>query len=500
MIRLLLYLLAFSAFHSSFAWAECEQPGRVTIAHINDVYEIESSRSGNGGFAKIKTVVDRIKQEDPETIFTHGGDFLSPSLMSGLFFGQQMIDALNAAGLDITTFGNHEFDFGDDVLKRRMAESRFIWLASNLLKNGKHYHGSIRYLMKKVGCIEVGFIGLITEETKVIGGLSKETEILDIYSASREVVTELKQNGANLIIALTHLDTDQDRQLARDVDDIDLILGGHDHSELIEQVNNTLIVKAGANARKLAKVDIILDSTGVLSRAELLPVDASVEENAEVAQVVAKWKNRLSKQLDTVVGETRTPLDATAWSSRHGETGLANFIADTMRKHTGAQVALFNGGNIRSNKVYPPGQLTKKDIFSILPFGSVICKIKVDGATISKALENGLSKYKDNAGRFPQISGISFRADISAEPGARVTEVLFEGKPIGPAEQYTLATNDYILEGGDGYDMFSTAEVILPPEYGERIADMVADEIKVRETIAPVIDDRMILGKNDSRN
>ena len=204
----------------------------LTILHINDVYEIAAKR-GVGGFPQLMTLLKQERARAKHHLTTFGGDLISPSVMSGLTKGTQMIALMNAIGVDAAGLGNHEFDFGDDVLKQRMAASKFTWLASNTLgADGKPFGGAKPRIIRRIGEFKIGLFSLLTPETMHLSSPGAGVTFTAPLAAAKAAVKDLKTQGADLIMALTHLDIAADRALAREVRDIKVILGGHDHDPI----------------------------------------------------------------------------------------------------------------------------------------------------------------------------------------------------------------------------------------------------------------------------
>jgi 2',3'-cyclic-nucleotide 2'-phosphodiesterase (5'-nucleotidase family) len=222
---------------------------------------------------------------------------------------------------------------------------------------------------------------------------------------------------------------------------------------------------------------------------------AGVEGDPDTMAKVASLEADLSKELDIPVGKTATALDSRKATVRSGEAAIGNLIADAMRDAVGADVALTNGGGIRGNTEYAPGtELTRRAILSELPFGNKTMKLAVTGETIVAALENGLSDVENAAGRFPHVSGMSVEADLSKPAGSRVKSVMVGGAPLDPAKTYTLATNDYMAGGGDGYGIFRGAERL----FGETDAKLMANDVMVyvrkMGSVSPKIEGRVKTG------
>ena len=495
--RCLVLALALCAALSLGAQAPARHSVRVTLLQVNDVYQMSPVDKGaRGGLARVAALRKKILAESPHTLLLLAGDTISPSVASNVFKGQQMIAAWNAAGLDYAAFGNHEFDFGDAVLLERMRESHFTWLAANVIdkKTGKPFGGTPRYVLRDFEGVKVGFLGLLTPDTKSTSKASPDIEFLDPARVAARLVPQMRARGAKVIVAITHLTMGQDKRVARSAA-IDVIIGGHEHSVLHALVGRTPIFKVGSDARTLGRVDLTLSPDGRLESMdwEEIPVTSSVTEDPQTAAVVAGYEKKLSGELDLPVGRTSVVLDARQATSRSRETNLGSFIADAYRQAVGADVALVNGGSIRSNTTYGPGPLTKRDILSILPFENPIVKVEVTGAVLRAAIEHGVSKVAEEKeeGRFPQVSGLRFVFDGRRAPGSRLVSVSVNGQPLDDRKTYTLATTAFVLEGGDGYAMLRIARVLVKPEEGPVEANIVMAAVAAAGEIAPRADGRI---------
>jgi 5'-nucleotidase len=472
---------------------------RVTLLQVNDVYQISPvDRGRRGGLARLATLRKIVLEESPHTLYLLAGDTLAPSVASNIFKGRQMIAAWNATGLDYAVLGNHEFDFGDAVLRERMRESKFTWLGSNVFdrKTGKLFGDMPPFVVREFDGVKVGLFGLLTVDTKQTSSPGADVEFRDPCGTAREMTKQLRARGARTIVAITHLTIEQDKRLARCAPDIDVIIGGHEHSVLQSLSGRTPIFKMGSDGRNLGRIDLNIhrrDGTVESLDWEMIPVTDGVEEEPQSAAIIAEYEKKLSAELDLPVGRTTVELDARQETNRSRETNLGSFIADAYRKYAGADAAIVNGGSVRSNTTYGPGALTKRDVLSILPFENPVVKIEVKGATLRAALEHGVSRIREEkeAGLFPQVSGLRFTYDGRLAPGARVREVTVGGVPLDPAKTYTLAVNTYVMGGGDGYTMFKDARLLLKPEEAQVEPAMLMNTITAAGEIAPVVDGRI---------
>ncbi len=486
-----------------FSIAISAQETRVTILHVNDVYQFMPVEGGKrGGLARLLTLKKETLKENPNVIFTLGGDTLSPSVETRTYKGAQMIDAWNVLGLDYSVFGNHEFDIKTGELLDRVKESKFQWLGANIIdtRSNKIFADTPPFVIREIGGVKVGFIGLILPETKETSSMEAFLKVTDYCETAKELVPKMRAAGANAVVGLSHLFMAQDKKLAGCAD-FDLILGGHEHTLLQSSANGTPIFKVTADARELGKFNLNFDSKTkkLLSIDwEIIPVTDEIKDAPEFAPVFEKYKDLLQK-LAEPVGRTATELDALSLSNRTKETNIGNFIADAYRNAVDADIGFVNGGSIRADLMYNPGILTKRDVLSMLPFNNPIVKVEVTGKLLKEILEHGVARSaadEDNEpGRFPQVSGIKFSFDTTKPVGSRVTEVFVGGKRLMDEAVYTLATSDFLVtRGGDGYTMFKDAKILTKAEDAPKDSDVFEKAIKnaTNQTIAPVLEGRIV--------
>ncbi|MER3430500.1 MAG: bifunctional metallophosphatase/5'-nucleotidase [Blastocatellia bacterium] len=491
------FLLSLLLFASAFGQAD---EARITILHLNDTYQFTPVDGGkSGGLARVMKLRRQISAENPNTVLTLGGDTLSPSVETRIYRGEQMIDAWNTVGLDLAVFGNHEFDLKSDELLKRIKDSKFVWLGANVIDNrtGKTFANSPEFVIKEIGGVKIGFVGLLLPETKETSSVESFISITDYCDAAARIVPRVRAAGASVVIGLTHLFMYQDKRLTGCAK-FDLILGGHEHTLLQSLANGTPIFKMTADAREIGRFDLYIDKkTGRLNSVDwrIIPVNETVPEDPAFAPVALKYKDLIEK-LGERVGATSVILDALSLHVRTKETNIGDFIADAYRKAVDADVAIVNGGSIRADLTYNPGPLTKRDVLSILPFNNPIVKIRISGKTLLQALEHGVARSSEDnePGRFPQVSGIRFVFDASRPPGNRIVEASVNGRPIDRDAKYTLATSDFLVsKGGDGYTMFKDAEILISAKDAPKDSDVLEKAIRhaPNSTIAPVTDGRI---------
>jgi 5'-nucleotidase len=377
-----------------------------------------------------------------------------------------------------------------------MQQAKWDWVIANVIdrRTGAPVGGARPYVIRHAGPLKVGIIGLcLVEESMRAPGLRERLELVDPLEATAKYLPQMKSEGVDVIVALTHLNFATDRALAARFPDIDIIVGGHEHYPITAVEGRTLISKAGSEARYVARIDVDKRAGAPIDRYyELIPVTSAIKEDPEAARVIDGWEAKLAGAMDVPVGTTRVPLETRDFRLRASEVNAGNLVADAMRRDVQADVAIVNSGGIRGSREYPAGTLTRRLLTQLNPFGNVVCKIELTGAQLLGALNFGVSKLPAASGQFPQVSGMTFRVVISAPVADRVRDLKINGAPVDLAKTYTLALPDYVLNGGDGYEMFNGTKVLVAPEDGALIVTAVEKMVSGQE-IAPRIEGRIVI-------
>ncbi|MBT7756275.1 MAG: bifunctional metallophosphatase/5'-nucleotidase, partial [Rhodospirillaceae bacterium] len=217
-----------------------------------------------------------------------------------------------------------------------------------------------------------------------------------------------------------------------------------------------------------------------------------VTPDGEVQTIVARFEAELGEKLNVVVGKTSTELDSRRTTVRGRESTMGNLITDAMRAAVGTEIAITNGGGIRGNRIYDAGaSITRKDLLGELPFGNVTVTMSLSGADLWAALENAVSRIEDTAGRFAQVSGLRYVYDPAGPKGSRVVSVTVGGKPLDKGRNYTVATNDYMARGGDGYAVMKRGKVMIDTAGATLMASQVMDYLTKQGTVAPKVEGRI---------
>lgn len=455
----------------------------VSIIHLNDVYQLSSQATGLSGLTKVPALRDRLSKNSPPLI-TFGGDTISPSVSSAEFKGKQMIEAWNALKPDAAVLGNHEFDFGPEVLKERIQESRFPWLAANMARRGGDglFPGARGYVIKEVEGVRIAFVGVITEDTVKISRSGSEYVFHSaVETLCKEAARLRKENSADVVIGLTHLDMEADREAAKRCA-VDMILGGHDHFLVSEIVSGKPIFKAGSDAKDAVVTHLFLDRDArKLDRIEwqIVALDKRLPDNPEIVALAQRYESALLKKLDVTIGQVATPLDVRMETVRMRESAAGFLVADAHRDAVDAEIAVVNGGSLRGDVILGPGPITRLDVMKLLPLESHVYKIELSGRQLL-ALFESLSPELGIVplGRFPHVSGMKVIYHKDKPAGHRVAKVLVGGQPVELERNYSLAVSEYLAGGNDGYDLLKGAKHLLPEDAAPIVTKVVTDYIE----------------------
>jgi 2',3'-cyclic-nucleotide 2'-phosphodiesterase (5'-nucleotidase family) len=475
---------------------------QVTLVLVCDVYKM-GEENGRGGLARIAAALKAEKARHANVLIAHAGDTLSPSLMSGFDHGAHIVDLFNMTPLDIFVPGNHEFDFGPEVFRTRMAEFKAAGVAANLRDaDGKPIAGIADSKLVRLGSIQVGVIGLTADDSAVTSKPGRLRFAESLATAEREAA-RLRKAGADLIVLVPHAGRDLDERLfASGVADV--ILSGHDHDLYMRFNEKVAIVEAGADGMAVVAVDLKLNietKADGTRKVRWWPkfrfIDtADVVPDAAVAARVATYEAKLDAELGQPLGRTTSELDSRNAAVRGGEAAIGNLFADALREATKADVALINGGGFRGGKIYPAGStLSRKDVLTELPFLNKAYVLEVSGATLKAALEAGFDGAENEVGRFPQVSGVRVKADLTRGKGRRVVSLHVGGAPVNPARKYRLVTNDYLAGGGDGYTALKGAKILVGESDAGLVANVVIAYISAKGSVAPAIDGRIMVAR-----
>ena len=461
----------------------------VVIVHTNDVHGAVE------GYAKVAALADQYAAEGAYVLVLDAGDYSQGDTAVSLSQGATAIELMNMAGYDAVALGNHEFDYGFEALKKNMESAQFPVLAANVKYNGELAFDDAA-VFTTPGGTKIGVFGLDTPETATKAHPGKIQGVTfaggeELYQIAQDMANMLREDeGCNYVICLGHLGIDDETaatgnrsiDLLNKVTGIDVFIDGHSHSteeEIVEKTNtdrkvgDTILTSTGTKLENIGVVTI-KDSTittTCLSTEDMGAADDAIAARAAaiIAEIEADYGTVFAKTEVTLNGE-KDP------GNRTQETNLGDLITDALvwgaeQQGETVDAAITNGGGIRAT--IEAGDITKKDINTVLPFGNTLSIIKITGAELLEVLEASTFCTPEAIGGFPQVSGIEFTLDTAKAydqgdeyPGTtyfapktinRVTITSVGGKDFDPAATYTIATNDFMASGGDTYYRFVNA-------------------------------------------
>jgi 2',3'-cyclic-nucleotide 2'-phosphodiesterase (5'-nucleotidase family) len=477
----------------------------AVILAVNDVYRIEGVERGTvGGIARLRTLRQQLEREHPDLLVMHAGDLLFPSFLSRTFNGAQMVDVLNgldgdAAAFDprmYVVFGNHEFELGllsqSTVLDQRVRESQFRWVNGNVtfaeggdgrpLVAGENLAPS---WIVESGGIRVGIFGLTVDSKKP----EYAAGFADPIETARRLTAELRAQGAEVVVGLTHLNAKDDRRLLATLGAAgpDVIVGGHDHEHMACDAGGRLVLKADADARTATVIELTLDAEGKLAvNHRLEPIAEGLAEDCALAGRVDSWLSlhegyfcgqqaqaagaggaaASPRCLEQQLGTSRTPLVAEESKIRGEETNLGDWVADRMVEAfagCGAQVAFVNSGSLRLNQDIPAGPITRRTIEELFAYPAPLYLLRLKGSTLQQVAAHAID-YWPGAGNWLQISGFAFEHDTANHRVSGVELVTPSGRrPVQPDEEVLAVALNYLFDptgDRDGYTMLDPSLVV----------------------------------------
>ena len=465
----------------------------VTILYTNDVHTYIDKQSPKLTYAAIADLKQSYQNAGKDVLLVDAGDHVQGTAYGSMDEGASIIKLMNAAGYDVATPGNHEFDYGYPNLKTLAGEADFPILAANVRYDNAAALGDQTTFTTTDGK-KIGIFGLDTPETatKAHPDKIKGVSFLaaqEMFDCAQAQVDALKADGCDYIICLGHLGIDAESTGNRSIDllekvtGIDVFIDGHSHSTLEEikeatngtgKVGDTVLTSTGTKLANVGMVDISPD--GTISTSSLATSELTVTPDAKVAARAEEIQKEIDADYGTVFAKTEVALDGEKANVRTGETNLGDLIADAMLWQAGlldegVDAAVTNGGGIRAS--IAAGDITKKDINTVLPFGNTLYVVKVTGAELLEALEASTYCTPEAIGGFPQVAGIEFTVNTGAQfdtkelyPGstygkpASINRVMIQtvgGEAFNPEETYTIVTNDFMGAGGDTYYAFKAA-------------------------------------------
>ena len=497
----------------------------LRIIHFNDVYNIEEKDTEPvGSYSRFYTAIHSFDSYKPLILFS--GDIFSPSKLSIFFEGEQMMPFIKKAGIHWAWVGNHDFDFGDEKLGDLILRSGFPWLLSNVksAKTGETESNTHEFVVLEHEGYKIAIFGLAELEwLESLNWLDlTDLSVEHPNECAKRYVKMFKEDRDDIdfLIALTHMRTPRDVELIRQVPELDLILGGHDHVMVNHQLNNTLVRKSGTDFWEFTLINmslydrpsseftsldnIIADGDGneheygvvikdisslnkkhstMITEFLAVKVTSEFERDLELHQEEQKFLKELDSKLEIPWGYTFTSLDAKFSKIRFEETNISNMVADLVWQEYKTDWTILNTGTYRTDDVMRAGIIKTGDIMTLLPMLDHIMVLKVTGEKLHKLLENGVNSYPEFQGKFPSISGIELEFDPSKPKGSRIDQhdIKVKGELLDYERIYLLSSKHFLVRGKDGYTDFEGWEVVVNEFDGKLLWNLVISKLKALE-------------------
>jgi 5'-nucleotidase len=513
---------------SGSAFADYE----LNILHINDLHsriesinkfdstcsaEEESKNECFGGVARLKTAIDAERQKlaGKNVLLLNAGDNFQGSLFYTTYKGAAEAEFLNLMKFDAMTVGNHEFDDSEDGLATFLDKVQFPVVTANVAASASSKIGDrIKpYIVLDKGGQKIGIVGAVANDTPELSSPGPNVLIGNDVADITAAVAELKKQGVDKIIALTHVGYPRDLAAIAKIPDVDVVVGGHSHSFLSStdpkaegpyptMVDNpggykVPVVQAGSYSKYLGDLKVVFDDAGIVKEASGAPIaiDSTIKPDEAVLARIKELAAPIEELKSKIVAESAGPIDGSRETCRSAECEMGDLVADALLDRTKSQgmtIAITNGGGLRSS--IDAGPVSMGEVLSVLPFQNTVATFQLKGSDLLAALENGLSQIEEGAGRFPQVSGMKYSFDRSKPAGSRIVSVeVKEGDafvPLDPEKTYGIVSNNYMRAGGDGYAVFAKSAV-NPYDFGPNLELVVADYLAAHRPYKPATDGRI---------
>ena len=490
-------------------WAGCEsgrsEKGKtyeLILLHTNDHHGATLQSNGHGGLAERATFIKSVRAANDNVLLIDAGDINSGMILSNMFHAEPDILAYNIMGYDAATFGNHEFDGTHEKLEKQIAAAEFPFVSSNIKTANGKFLSDHQYLVKDYKGFRVGLLGITTLRTLTIANPDNSLAFIDEIKAAKEAVALLRnKEKADIIIAITHIGDEEEYpghitspMLAIAVPDIDIIVDGHSHSKFDAPImfGNTHIVTANEWGKFAGKGKLSI-ANGKLAGFDwnLVEINANTyAPDTAISALLEFYINSADASLKEVIGEAAGTFEFGNRLPRYQETAIGNLITDANVWYfktvfnQDIDFAFHNGGSIRAE--LPKGQITLEKILTVLPYENYLYAVELKGSEILELFDY-IATVSQGDGAFPQFSKeVRYTFDI---PNQKISNLTIGGAPVDINKTYRFCTNDYLLNGGDGYIVLAKAQ--NPFNASLLLSYAVIEYIRSIGIITPYIDGRM---------
>lgn len=463
----------------------------LTVVHTNDMHGriMYNEKNKEMGLAKISALTNQSRSKNPTLLIDLGDTFHGTNYVT-MNKGQAAVDAMNALEYDAMVPGNHDFNYGQDHLLTLRDKLRFPLVSANIMKDGKPFLD--RYTIIEKDGKKIALIGLTATDTAEktnpagIEGITFEDEV----SVAKEMVTKLRKE-VDVIAAISHSGLPTDKNIANEVEGIDVIFGGHSHDtiETPTKYKHAYVTQAFEYGKALGHTNIIFHKGKLIGINGFLYRDSKAkQEDPQVAGLLKSYKEAIDAELNVVIAHTTVHLDGDRRNVRTKETNLGNLLTDAMREALGTNIAVTNGGGIRAP--IAAGDVTRNHVLTTLPFDNTLVRTTLTGKEIKAALEHSVRLYPEENGGFLHVSGLAFTFDPSKPAGNRVEEVIINDRPLDEEKAYSVATNNFTAVGGDGFGMFKAENIEF--DSGELLSTILIEALQSNVAI-PGVEGRIIV-------
>ncbi len=434
-----------------------------------------------GGFSYLATLVKKYREKYPHVLLLDSGDSFSDSMIANKTKGKLPLIAMNSLHYDAMTPGNHDIDYGLGQLKKLSKAAKFPLLAANLLDEftlspllGK------AYLLKKFHSTTVAIYGLtyhLTPETTSRKNIKGAKYELDFQKIERDL-TEIKKQGVELILILSHLGSEVDEELAKQVKNIDIIIGGHSHDpQPTKIVNGVIIAQTTPYFSGLGMLKLLLRQGKIVKhKGRIIPIlPEKIEPDLKIEQMLNDTRILYENELNEVIGYSHSPLVR----SYKSESPIDTFIGNVLRKMTRSEISILPGRGF--GLTIPSGYVTREEITNFIPHGSKVYKVLLKGKDILEALEQSIlnqinQDVTKRVGGLIQITGLNFVYTFSEQINPKISHVYVNGIALNPEQTYTVVLNQLMYEGGHQYRSLKKGQLLT--KYQLKDNDMVIYYIK----------------------
>jgi len=519
-------ILALTLILPPVALADDPELRTVSVVSTNDFHgalvgRVQSWSHGDmvGGADWVAGYLNIVREENPGgVLFLDAGDMMQGTLISNYFDGASTIEAFNAMGVAAMAVGNHEFDWGQEVLQERYDQADFPFLGANVFfkkkkGNPDHGHGGRPhwvkpYVIREVNGVNVGIIGVANPETPSITNPVYVDDLMftDPVEAVHDVLPEAEKEGATMIVVLAHIggyypdfaEGIMDLACGLDPDEVDLIVSGHTHGRIDDVMCGIPVTQAYSSGTAFSRVDFSVDKKGEVvdynmnysptstyqtyygSPASYQRWDTGVWQEVvpdpEVAAIVDYYEAEVAAAQNEVIGETTVAITR----DYRDESAMGDWVTDIMRAYDpGIDFAFTNSGGLRAD--IDAGPITFGEVFEAQPFDNTLVVVELDGSEVRQVLEEGTT----GAHGVVQVSGLRFTFNYDLPAGSRVVGDVIDlstGLPLDPSATYYVATNDFMANGGDEYDTLAANPGVNTYEL---VRDLVVDWVKANSPFAP---------------